>query len=213
MPTTIQIPDALCGLDLKAIPDPIVAAKVVKAISTIERSFALYPLEKIAFSFNGGKDSTVLLHLLQAAVAKHLGRDNGLKAGEGLQGLRSFYFLRTDDFDELISFVKDTDRELAMKVDYVVDPDFKKGLETYIAENSTQAILLGTRRGDPNAGNQDFFCPSTEGWPPFMRINPILDWTYHDVWTFLRACKIPYCSLYDEGYTSLGSKFNTVPTR
>lgn len=35
-------------------------------------------------------------------------------------------------------------------------------------------------------------------------VNPIIDWTDADVWTFIRQEKIPYCSLYDEGFHRLG---------
>jgi len=35
-------------------------------------------------------------------------------------------------------------------------------------------------------------------------INPIIDWTDAEVWTFIRSNKIPYCKLYDEGYYRLG---------
>lgn len=35
-------------------------------------------------------------------------------------------------------------------------------------------------------------------------INPIIDWTDQDVWAFIKENKIPYCTLYDEGWHRLG---------
>jgi len=57
------------------------------------------------------------------------------------------------------------------------------------------------------------FCPSSAGWPAFMRVNPVLDWGYSDVWALLRAAAVPYCALYDRGFTSIGSTADTRPNR
>ncbi|EFJ40692.1 hypothetical protein VOLCADRAFT_99481 [Volvox carteri f. nagariensis] len=198
---------------IDSIPDPVVADKACKAVQVLRRTCALYPLDKIAFSFNGGKDSTVLLHLLRAAVAQ---LENCTDLG-GLGGIKSFYFCNDDDFPEVKDFVQRTDAECVQSVgyglcvEYLRLSDFKRGLCEYLDRTGVMAIVLGTRRGDPNGGNQDCFCPSSDGWPPFMRVNPIIDWTYHDVWVFLRATHVPYCSLYDHGYTSLGGTGNTLP--
>lgn len=35
-------------------------------------------------------------------------------------------------------------------------------------------------------------------------INPIVDWEDSDIWEFIRAERIPYCELYDEGFDRLG---------
>lgn len=35
-------------------------------------------------------------------------------------------------------------------------------------------------------------------------LNPIIDWEEEDVWDFIKTYNIPYCKLYDEGFTRLG---------
>jgi len=37
--------------------------------------------------------------------------------------------------------------------------------------------------------------------------NPIIDWTYNDVWNFISEKKLEYCSLYDEGFNRIGCIF------
>ncbi|XP_057548347.1 uncharacterized protein LOC130826779 isoform X2 [Amaranthus tricolor] len=95
----------------------------------------------------------------------------------------------------------------------IICEDFKSGLEYLLKAKPIRAIFLGVRTGDPTAVGQEQFSPSSCGWPPFMRVNPILDWSYRDVWAFLLTSKVPYCSLYDQGYTSIGSIYDTVPNK
>lgn len=35
-------------------------------------------------------------------------------------------------------------------------------------------------------------------------LNPIYDWTTEEVWEFIKEYNVPYCKLYDKGYTRLG---------
>jgi phosphoadenosine phosphosulfate reductase len=36
------------------------------------------------------------------------------------------------------------------------------------------------------------------------RISPLLDWTHEDIWNYIRAHKLPYNPLHDQGYPSIG---------
>jgi phosphoadenosine phosphosulfate reductase len=37
-----------------------------------------------------------------------------------------------------------------------------------------------------------------------IKVNPLLDWTEQDVWAFIRQHRIPYNSLHDKGFPSIG---------
>ena len=45
---------------------------IQRAIDIIDRSIDIFTIERFCFSFNGGKDSTVILHLLRIVIAKRI---------------------------------------------------------------------------------------------------------------------------------------------
>ncbi|XP_042054273.1 FAD synthase-like isoform X1 [Salvia splendens] len=199
---------------IKECDDKRLKTKYNNAIYVIQRALALYSVEEVALSFNGGKDSTVLLHLLRAGYYLHMAGKNQSFGnhgdGETTLPIRTIYFESPTVFPEINSFTYETASIFRLQMD-IVRSDFKSGLEALLKAKPIRAFFLGVRIGDPTAVGQEQFSPSSPGWPPFMRVNPILDWSYRDVWEFLLTCKVSYCSLYDQGYTSIGSIHNTVP--
>jgi FAD synthetase len=95
---------------------------------------------------------------------------------------------------------------------------FRDAFAVYLAEQKhIKAIFVGTRRTDPHGGKLTFFDRTDGGWPDFVRVHPVIDWRLEEVWMFLRAPelagpdgRLEYCSMYDEGYTSLGGVGDTV---
>ena len=49
--------------------------------------------------------------------------------------------------------------------------------------SGVEAIFVGTRRTDPHGGKLGAFDPTDGGWPAFMRVHPVLEWRYGEVWT------------------------------
>ncbi|XP_012569683.1 uncharacterized protein [Cicer arietinum] len=201
----MEIDEAIRGCE-----DRRLQTKYNNATYVIQRALALYSIEEVAFSFNGGKDSTVLLHLLRAGYFLHKAGQNSANGDVKNFPIRTIYFESPCAFPEINSFTYDIAATYGLQID-TISLDFKSGLETLLKEKPIRAIFLGVRIGDPTAVGQEQFSPSSPGWPPFMRVNPILDWSYRDVWAFLLTCKVNYCSLYDQGYTSIGSIYDTVP--
>ena len=44
------------------------------------------------------------------------------------------------------------------------------------------------------------------------KVNPLADWSYEQVWEYIKANRVPYNKLYDIGYTSIGCAPCTRPT-
>ena len=73
-------------------------------------------------------------------------------------------------------------------------------------------MVLGTRETDPHAQNWGIIMPSDtdQGWPEFTRLMPLYYWSYSLIWKFILECELPYCPLYDKGFTYLGDQSNSV---
>ncbi|CAA0829719.1 phosphoadenosine phosphosulfate (PAPS) reductase family protein [Striga hermonthica] len=146
------------------------------------RRMRISSVEEVAFSFNGGEDSTVLLHLLRAGYYLHCKK---LSADDDERSfpIRTIYFESPSTFPEINSFTYDIASiyNLQMEISHL---DFKSGLEALFKAKPIRAIFLGVRIGDPTAVGQEQFSPSSPGWPPFMRVNPILDWSYRWICKF-----------------------------
>ena len=215
--------EVLKYLTLLETRDPSLHTRLQTSISLIASALHVYGgKNELFFSFNGGKDSTCVLHLLRAALVlrsgcsggdvseNEVGKCGGYGDGVLLGGVRVVYFSSSAarDFPEVTEFMAECERLYRFRIERL--GDFREGLAELVADGA-RGVLMGTRGGDPDAPLLcGPFAPTTGGWPPIMRVNPILSLSYVELWSFFRGCKISACSLYEKGYTSLGDVDTSV---
>ncbi|KAI7553339.1 putative FAD synthetase, partial [Hortaea werneckii] len=190
-------------------------------------------LDELSLSYNGGKDCLVLLILYLSALHSRYSKTTALSnldpttsstnpppppqphtstpAQSLPQTLRSVYIVSQHPFQQVDDFVLTSSHTYHLSLARYAKP-MKEAFSDYLRdEPHVRAIFVGTRRTDPHGERLQYFDPTDGGWPAFMRIHPVIDWHYAEIWSFIRHLEIPYCGLYDLGYTSLGGTTDTHP--
>jgi len=197
--TVVSLAEVL-GQIRDKIHDVRLLQKVEQALEVIDKAFRDYTVEETALSFNGGKDCTILLHLLSLFISD-----------PPRARIVAIYFYHPKCFPEVAEFVSDGEKRYNLDL-ITTDKSFQEGLvEIKNSRPTLRAIFMGTRKSDPKGDRLSFFTMTDPGWGDLMRVNPLLEWSYEDVWGCMLALGIPYCCLYDKGYTSLGLTTNTFP--
>ena len=204
---------------------PELKEKVEQSIEHIRKAFNNYNTP-IALGFNGGKDSVVIVNLIILALIHP--RDENIEiSGSATQNMLTyeaisillnkhclfFHFSIPNSFEEMDLFLNESASLYGVELRLIdASKGFKQGLEELIqtAQSKLDAVFMGTRKIDPDGQFIGVFEKTSSGWPEMMRVSPILEWDYQDVWQFILDLSIPYCTLYDLGYTSLGSVKDTV---
>ncbi|KAI8091132.1 uncharacterized protein B0P05DRAFT_528930 [Gilbertella persicaria] len=127
--------------ELAESPHPL-GQSVKTALQVIERAYQKYGLDSIALSFNGGKDCTVLLHLVAAVLSRM----------EYTKPIRTVFVTYPNPFPHVDAFVKVCIERYGLDCVYIPGP-MKAALQQYLdTTQPTKAIFVGIRRTDPYAG-------------------------------------------------------------
>ncbi|KAK3707472.1 3'-phosphoadenosine 5'-phosphosulfate sulfotransferase [Vermiconidia calcicola] len=198
-----------------------VQAQSRTSLLVIEEALERYSPDELSLSYNGGKDCLVLLILYLSALHTHYTGQSTPAANNDTnhtttvsslpQTLRSVYILSRHPFAAVDAFVNLSVRQYHLSLSRYALP-MREAFASYLHDQPpVKAIFVGTRRTDPHGADLTHFDPTDRGWPAFMRIHPVIDWHYAEIWCFIRELGVEYCELYDLGYTSLGGTEDTHP--
>lgn len=202
-------------------PDSILASVQQQtriSLDVVTSALSKYKLSELSLSYNGGKDCLVLLILFLAGLHPyntHVQNDEPSSTSDN-PSIPSIYALPPDPFASVEDFVITSAEAYHLSITkYTTDPPhttLRSTFEDYLSRHSSiRAIFVGTRRTDPHGAQLTHFDRTDSGWPDFMRIHPVIDWHYAEIWAFIRHLGLEYCALYDMGYTSLGGTSDTHP--
>lgn len=175
---------------------------VGKAIKELQNEAKFHSL---CGRFSGGKDSIVLRHLCRLA---------GVPC--------EFHFSRTSvDPPELLSYISRWHPDVVRHspTETMFQKIIRKGFpptricryccqdfkERNVCPKSEQTLTLtGIRKEESRkrrTRSKYELCQLSKG---VVFFHPVIDWSEEQIWDFIELERLPYCSLYDEGFTRIG---------
>lgn len=191
---------AASGAQSPLSANPIDPELMAAAMDVVRAATSRHAPERVGVSFNGGKDSMVTAWLVKQALGEDL-----------MRRCVFFVFEDEDEFPELRSFREEQAQALGVELVRTPGP-IKDGLWRLHRDHGLEAAIVGMRKSDPSVSwLNNPITPCTEGWPPMTLYLPILEWGVAQVWDYTLSLSVPYCVLYERGFTSLGSRHKTTP--
>ena len=165
----------------------------------IERIKAFCPPDGYYLAFSGGKDSIVILDLVKRSGVP----------------FDAHYNVTGIDPPELVRFIRTFPEVKRHRPENTMWQLIEKnGLPTrwarfccrYLKEGGGvgRNILTGVRWEESVKRSKRRMTEACMKDETKMYIHPIIDWSSRDVWGYIREKKLPYCSLYDEGWKRIG---------
>lgn len=153
-------------------------------------------------AFSGGKDSIVLMELVRMTGIEY----------------DAHFSVTTVDPPEVLRFIRDYYPDVIwvrpeknmwqLIVDNGIPPTRKMRYCCRLIKECCgdgRTVLTGIRSGESSARTKrQVYERCLKDDQDKSYVNPILKWSERDVWDFIRKYKIPYCSLYDEGFRRIG---------
>jgi len=185
--------------------------KVKQAFKIMKKADKIFH-GKLAVAFSGGKDSLVALHL-------------ALKVNPEIPVIFSN---TTVNFPEAIKYARYLQSEWSFNLHFTKpETSFFKAVQEkgwathenrwcckpfkeiptlkFLEENDINAEITGTTRNESiyRRSLKPFTYPKKERLQ-IIRVNPIYDWNYWEVWKYIKQNELPYNPLYDMGYRRIG---------
>lgn len=195
-------------MELTKLEEWTLEQKEEKSRNILIQAVEKYGKDRIATTFTGGKDSTVVLHLLRQVF-------------DGRVPIPVINIDTSVKFEEIYEFRDRISREWNLNLLILKNDDALKTLEVAadraeccqklktevlnraIEDCRLDAVITAIRWDEQEARQEETYFAHKDN-PAHTRVNPLLHFKEKDIWDYIRKYDIPYCPLYDKGYRSLG---------
>ncbi|XP_044001938.1 FAD synthase-like isoform X2 [Aphidius gifuensis] len=155
---------------------------------------------EVAIAFDGSIESTVLIHLAHVALeqSKSSGKINAV------------VFRNEEFYPETDKYIEEISNRYNLQIKNLSMPlkDALENLKTLDNKN-IKILLLGIKSKDKTTGI--FHKLYSDSKLPISIACPLIGWTSENLWALAKSLSLPYCPLYDKGFSCIGDKTTTKP--